>query len=328
MTLLKVENLRTHFFTRNGIVKGVDGVDFSIEKGETLGIVGESGSGKSVTMMTLMRLLPSPPAKVMGGKAFFKGRNLLQLSEKEMRKIRGRHISMIFQDPMTSLNPYLKISRQLMEVLEIHNRSVTRKEARRKAIDMLQKVNIPDPEIRVDQYPHELSGGMRQRVMIAMALISEPDLLIADEPTTALDVTVQSQILALLKQLQEDLNMAMIMITHDLGVVANVSDKIMVMYAGKPVEVGTAEEIFFSNQHPYTRGLLESLPLIEKQQSTLFSIKGLPPDPGHLPPGCSFAPRCVYGDEKCREPREYSMTPGVSETHRISCIRPIQTNKL
>ena len=243
MTLLKVENLKTYFHTRSGVIKGVDGVSFSIEKGETLGIVGESGSGKSVTMMSLMGLLPSPPAKIEGGTAEFQGQDLLKLKESDLRKIRGNKISMIFQDPMTSLNPYLKISRQLTEVLEMHQK-ITRREARRKAIEIMEKVNIPDAALRVDNYPHQFSGGMRQRVMIAMALISEPDLLIADEPTTALDVTIQAQILELLKDLQKELGMAMIMITHDLGVVAGVSDKILVMYAGKPVETGSTDDIF------------------------------------------------------------------------------------
>ena len=317
MTLLKVENLKTYFYTRSGVIKGVDGVSFSIEKGETLGIVGESGSGKSVTMMSLMGLLPSPPAKIEGGTAEFQGQDLLKLKESDLRKIRGNKISMIFQDPMTSLNPYLKISRQLTEVLEMHQK-ITRREARRKAIEIMEKVNIPDAALRVDNYPHQFSGGMRQRVMIAMALISEPDLLIADEPTTALDVTIQAQILELLKDLQKELGMAMIMITHDLGVVAGVSDKILVMYAGKPVETGSTDDIFYRHAHPYTRGLLNSLPTIDGSKTSLYSIQGLPPDPGNLPPGCSFAPRCQHATSGCRE-NKLVTEQFLSSKHMVRC---------
>jgi oligopeptide transport system ATP-binding protein len=318
MALLEVKDLKTYFHTRSGIVKGVDGVSFSIEKGETLGIVGESGSGKSVTMMSLMGLLPTPPAKIESGTAMFGGQDLLKLSDKEMRKIRGNKISMIFQDPMTSLNPYMKISKQLTEVLEMH-KNVTRREAKRKAIEILEKVNIPDAASRVDNYPHQFSGGMRQRVMIAMALISEPELLIADEPTTALDVTIQAQILELLKDLQKDLGMAMVMITHDLGVVAGVSDNILVMYAGRPVERGTADEIFYHHAHPYTRGLLKSLPKIDGERSELYSISGLPPDPSNLPPGCPFAPRCDYATDDCRADKDIIEQTGVSPGHIVKC---------
>lgn len=320
MALLDVKDLRTYFHTRRGIVKGVDGVSFSIDRGQTLGIVGESGSGKSVTMMSLLGLLPSPPAKIESGSALFNGQDLLKLSPKEMQKIRGNKISMIFQDPMTSLNPYLKISRQLTEVLEAH-KNVTKKEARRKAIEILEKVNIPDAAKRIDSYPHEFSGGMRQRVMIAMALISEPELLIADEPTTALDVTVQAQILELLKELQNDIGMAMIMITHDLGVVAGVSDDILVMYAGRPVEKGTAEEIFYHHDHPYTRGLLNSLPKLDGAREELYSIKGLPPDPGNLPPGCPFAPRCDFASSSCTSD-DIEFRAGSNPKHLVKCKLP------
>lgn len=318
MALLEVKDLKTYFHTRGGVVKGVDGVSFSIEKGKTLGIVGESGSGKSVTMMSLMGLLPTPPAKIESGTALFNGKDLLKMSDREMRKIRGNKISMIFQDPMTSLNPYLKISRQLTEVLEAHG-TATRREAKRKAIEVLERVKIPGAANRVDNYPHQFSGGMRQRVMIAMALISEPELLIADEPTTALDVTIQAQIIELLKELQSDLGMAMIMITHDLGVVAGVSDDILVMYAGRPVERGTADEIFYHHAHPYTRGLLKSLPKITGSKEELYSIKGLPPDPSKLPPGCPFAPRCDYATDVCREDKDIPLKNGFSKNHIVKC---------
>jgi oligopeptide transport system ATP-binding protein len=260
--------------------------------------VGESGSGKSVTMMSLMGLVPQPPGRIVGGQAFFDGQDLLRLSEKEMRKVRGKRIAMIFQDPMTSLNPYLKISTQLMEVLTAHE-NISKKDAYRRAIAALEQVGIPEPSLRVDSYPHQFSGGMRQRVVIAMALIAKPDLVIADEPTTALDVTVQAQILELLKQLQKDNGMSLILITHDLGVVAGMSDEILVMYAGRPIERGTADDVFYHHQHPYTAGLLKSIPKIDDDVKELYSIPGLPPDPSKLPLGCAFAPRCAYAMEVC-----------------------------
>ncbi len=297
--LLKVNDLRTYFYTRSGIVKAVDGVGFSVEKGRTLGIVGESGSGKSVTMMSLMGLIPKPPGKIVSGSAIFDGEDLLHMSEKRLRSVRGDRIAMIFQDPMTSLNPYLKISQQLTEVLTEH-RSISHKEARSKAIEMLEKVGIPDASKRIDHYPHQFSGGMRQRVMIAMALIAKPDLLIADEPTTALDVTIQAQILELLKDMQKELGMAIILITHDLGVVASVADEALVMYAGKPMESGLVEDIFYRNAHPYTEGLLSSMPSLESSKKELFSIPGLPPDPSKLPAGCVFSPRCHKSKPICR----------------------------
>lgn len=298
--LLDVKDLRTHFFTRAGVVKAVDGVSFSLSKGETLGIVGESGSGKSVTMMSLLGLIPKPPGKIVGGEAYFDGADLLRLSENQLRKVRGKRIAMIFQDPMTSLNPYLKISTQLMEVLFEHER-VSKKQAYNRAIEALDHVGIPEPHHRIDQYPHQFSGGMRQRVMIAMALIARPELLVADEPTTALDVTVQAQILELLKDLQKETGMAMILITHDLGVVAGMSDEILVMYAGKSVERGTSDEIFYHHQHPYTSGLIRSIPKVEGELTELYSIPGLPPDPSKLPPGCAFAPRCEHAMAVCQQ---------------------------
>lgn len=318
MALLDVKNLKTYFHTRGGVVKAVDGVSFSVEKGKTLGIVGESGSGKSVTMMSLMGLLPMPPGRIESGTAHFAGKDLIQMSASQLRSIRGDRISMIFQDPMTSLNPYMKISKQLTEVLEIH-KNMTFKEAKKKAIEVLDKVGIPDAAKRIDAYPHQFSGGMRQRVMIAMALISEPDLLIADEPTTALDVTIQSQILELLKDLQNDLGMAMIMITHDLGVVAGVSDDILVMYAGKPFEIGSADDIFYNHGHPYTRGLLKSLPKIEGKRETLYSIKGLPPDPSKLPPGCAFAERCDFVTPECRANTDIPYKSFRAPSHVVKC---------
>lgn len=296
--VLDVKNLQTHFYTRSGIVKAVDGVSFSVEKGKTLGIVGESGSGKSVTMMSLMGLIPNPPGKVVGGQAFFDGRDLLCLSENELRKIRGKRIAMIFQDPMTSLNPYLKISTQLVEVLTTHEK-VSKHTAWKRAVDALDQVGIPEPDKRIECYPHQFSGGMRQRVVIAMALIAKPDLVIADEPTTALDVTVQAQILELLKNLQKETGMSLIIITHDLGVVAGMSDEILVMYAGRPVERGSADDIFYQHWHPYTAGLLKSIPRIDGGDNELYSIPGLPPDPSQLPAGCSFAPRCAHALDIC-----------------------------
>jgi oligopeptide transport system ATP-binding protein len=298
--LLEVENLRTYFYLRSGVVKAVDGVSFSVEKGQTLGIVGESGSGKSVTMLSIMGLIPSPPGKILGGLALFQGEDLLQANPKRLRELRGNRVAMIFQDPMTSLNPYLRISTQLGEVLTEHGTNLSSKEVLKKSIQALERVGIPDASKRVQDYPHQFSGGMRQRVMIAMALMGDPDLLIADEPTTALDVTIQAQILDLLKDLQKDKGLGMILITHDLGVVAGMSDEILVMYGGKAVEWGTASDLFYRNHHPYTRGLLASSLSHGEKKSRLQAIPGLPPDPSRLPPGCSFAARCSSAMEACR----------------------------
>lgn len=306
--LLEVEDLRTYFYTRAGIVKAVDGVSFSVDKGETLAIVGESGSGKSVTMMSLLGLIPKPPGKIVGGRALFSGlrgaasQDLLQLSERELQKIRGNSISMIFQDPMTSLNPYLRVSTQLTEVLTIHNPTMSYATAKSMAIESLEQVGIPDAVKRVDYYPHQFSGGMRQRVMIAMALVANPELLIADEPTTALDVTVQAQILEIIKKLQKEKGLAVILITHDLGVVAGMADQVCVMYGGKEIETGDSDDIFYKNHHPYTQGLLHSMPQMdgERNRDALFAIPGLPPDPSRLPKGCAFSPRCHKVMPQCR----------------------------
>ncbi len=317
--LLQVKDLQTYFYTRAGVVKAVDGVSFELTSGQTLGIVGESGSGKSVTMMSLLGLIPQPPGKIVGGSAYFDGINLLTIPEQEKRKIRGKRISMIFQDPMTSLNPYLKISTQLTEVLLEHE-TITHKEALRRAIETMEQVGIPDAAARVNYYPHQFSGGMRQRVMIAMALITKPQLLIADEPTTALDVTVQAQILELLKSLQHDLGMSLIIITHDLGVVAGVSDEVLVMYAGRPVEYGKVDDIFYHPHHPYTHGLLRSIPRVDDVGAELYSIPGLPPDPAKLPVGCPFEPRCSFSGSTCKQSVEIP-TRAISLDHKSVCHR-------
>ena len=296
MAILSVKNLTTRFHTRNGIVHAVENVSFDVEKGQTLGIVGESGSGKSVTCYSLLGLIPQPPGKIHSGTAIFDGIDLLKASEKELRSIRGKRVSMIFQDPMTCLNPFLKISTQLTEPLEIH-KGIKGKEALHKAIDALAEVGIPDPEKRINSYPHEFSGGMRQRVMIAMALITRPELLICDEPTTALDVTVQKQVLDLIKDMQEKLGTAVVMITHDLGVVNQVCDHVNVMYAGRIVESAPAQKIFKSPLHAYTRALLKSIPATHSKGEELYTIPGLPPDLANPPKGCAFMPRNTLGDK-------------------------------
>jgi oligopeptide transport system ATP-binding protein len=299
--ILEVKDLKTHFFTEAGTVKAVDGVSFQLKKGETLGIVGESGSGKSITAMSIMRLIPSPPGRIVGGEIIFKDRDLTKTPEKELQKIRGNEIAMIFQDPMTSLNPVLKIGEQIAEAIIFHQ-GLSKKEAWRKAVKMLEKVGIPQPELRANDYPHQFSGGMRQRAMIAMALSCNPQLLIADEPTTALDVTIQAQILELMNQLKEEYQTAIIMITHDLGVVAELCNNVVVMYAGKPVEITGVETIFEKPKHPYTWGLLSSLPKLEDDyQEKLEPIEGAPPDLRNLPQGCSFVNRCKNAHDKCLE---------------------------
>jgi len=314
--LLSIRDLQTHFRTEDGVVKAVDGVSFDLAEGETLGIVGESGSGKSVTCLSLLRLVPSPPAFFPGGEVRFDDRDLLKLSEAEMEKIRGDKIAMIFQDPMTSLNPYLTVERQLTEVLEVH-RDLSRAEARSLCIEMLGKVGIPSPDKRIDQYPHEYSGGMRQRVMIAMALLCNPRLLIADEPTTALDVTIQAQILELISELKRDLNMGVILITHDLGVVAGTTDRIAVMYAGRIVEYGQTDDVFENPRHPYTRGLLQSVPRLDQQDAELTAIPGLPPDLSALPGGCPFHPRCELANDRCRS--DYPDVVNFQHGHWAAC---------
>jgi peptide/nickel transport system ATP-binding protein len=300
-TILEVRDLRTSFFTENFEVKAVDGVNFSVPKGKTLGVVGESGSGKSITSLSILRLIQNP-GKVVGGQVLFKGTDLLEKTEAEMRKIRGNEISMIFQEPMTSLNPVYTVGQQIGEAFQIHQKS-NKKQAIERSIEMLKLVGIPSPEQRVHQYPHELSGGMRQRVMIAMALACDPELLIADEPTTALDVTIQAQILELMKDLQKRLGMSIIMITHDLGVVAETCDYVAVMYCGKVVEYATVDELFRNPRHPYTAGLLNSLPRhdIDLEDEELSVIKGSVPSPTDMPIGCRFAPRCPYASDICVE---------------------------
>jgi oligopeptide transport system ATP-binding protein len=318
MPLLTVTDLRTHFHTRDGVVRAVDGVSFSLEKGETLGIVGESGSGKSVTCTSLLGLIPQPPGRIESGTAMFDGVDLLHCTPKVARSIRGRRIAMIFQDPMTSLNPYLRISDQLIEPLLIHE-TITRRAALERATSALEEVGIQDAARRVLCYPHEFSGGMRQRVMIAMALITRPELLIADEPTTALDVTVQAQILELIRRLQRERGMAVIFITHDLGVVAGLCDRVQVMYAGRIVETASTADLFARPQHPYTRALQRSIPSLQPKGRTLFAIPGLPPDLTRPIAGCPFAPRCAEAIEACRQ-----LTPSLAEVaprHGSACLR-------
>jgi oligopeptide transport system ATP-binding protein len=298
--LLEVKNLRTYFWTEDGTVKAVDGINFTLRRGETLGIVGESGSGKSVTNLSIIRLIPNPPGKIVDGEILFAGQDLLLLSEDEIRKIRGRRIAMIFQDPMTSLNPFMKISRQLMEMTELHL-GHTRSQAYEHAVKMLETVGIPDARERADNYPHEFSGGMRQRVMIAMALSCEPELLIADEPTTALDVTIQAQILELIKKLKQKTGTSVILITHDLGIVAGMTDHVVVMYAGKVFEQAPTRELFALPGNPYTKGLLRSVPDPTAEQGKLYQIPGQPPDVARLGLGCPFAPRCDRVQEICRQ---------------------------
>ncbi len=317
--LLEVKNLQTYFYTEDGVVKAVDGVDFYIREGETLGMVGESGCGKSVTALSIMRLVPNPPGKIVGGEIIFRGEDLLKKSEAEMRKIRGNKISMIFQEPMTSLNPVYTIGDQIVEAIVLHQK-LSKQEALKKAIEMLSLVGIPEPAKRVRQYPHELSGGMRQRAMIAMALSCNPDLLIADEPTTALDVTIQAQILELIKQLKEEFKMAVLMITHDLGVIAEVSDRVVVMYAGKAVEASDVYTMFKEPKHPYTIGLYNSLPkIIGGRKKRLESIEGVVPIPINLPPGCRFANRCKHTMDICRE-KEPELEPYEgNNNHLVRC---------
>ncbi len=320
--LLSVRDLRVEFRTEGQTIRAVDGVDFDLRRGQTLGIVGESGSGKSVTCKSLMQLIPMPPGRIAGGTVDFEGRDLLRLSRREMRALRGNDISMIFQDPMTSLNPFLKVSRQLTEVLELHQ-GMSRKEARTEAIGMLEKVGIPDPVKRFDQYPHQFSGGMRQRVMIAMALLCRPKLLIADEPTTALDVTIQAQILELIKTLKDEVGTSVILITHDLGVVAGMADELLVMYAGKIAERAPAGPLFKQPAHPYTDGLLKSVPRVDESQHTrLQSIRGLPPVVSELPPGCPFAPRCDYATAACGQ--TYPAARDFGDGQQAHCHHPLR----
>lgn len=314
--ILEVNNLHVTFTTYGGTVQAVRGVNFYLKKGETLAIVGESGCGKSVTSNAVMRLIPDPPGKITNGSIIFKGKNLLNISENKMRSIRGVDISMIFQDPMTALNPTLTIGTQLMEGLMQHQ-NVSKSKAREKALEMMNLVGIPSPEERLKQYPHQFSGGMRQRIVIAIALICEPELLIADEPTTALDVTIQAQILELFKEIQEVTGVSIILITHDLGVVASIADRIAVMYAGKIIETGTKRDIFYRPEHPYTKGLLNSVPRLDLQEKKLASIDGTPPDLFSPPAGCPFAARCSMAMEVCDH--VYPEQTDLTTSHQVNC---------
>jgi oligopeptide transport system ATP-binding protein len=310
--LLEVENLETEFHTSGGIVRAVRGVSFHVHRGETVGIVGESGSGKSVTSLSLMRLIPNPPGRIAGGSVKLDGQEILNLPERQMRAIRGGRMAMIFQDPFSSLNPTMTLGEQVTEAIRAHAK-VSKREARNRALELFRLVRIPSPEIRLKQYPHQISGGQRQRVMIAIAFSTSPELLIADEPTTALDVTVQAQIMALMADFQKRSNAAILLITHDLGVVAEMCDRVLVMYAGQIVEQGTAEQIFRAPKHPYTVGLLESLPQLNAdRRARLVSIPGQPPDLAHLPPGCPFEDRCPRRMDICRtrEPLPTEPEPG------------------
>jgi len=299
--LLQVKDLRTHFFTDEGVVRAVDGISYDVQEGETMGLVGESGCGKSVSALSILRLIPSPPGKIVGGEVWFDGQDLLKVGEEEIRHVRGNRIAMIFQEPMTSLNPVLTIGRQITEALELHLK-MNRNAANRRAVELLEMVGIPEAHTRLNDYPHQFSGGMRQRVMIAMALSCNPKLLLADEPTTALDVTIQAQILEIMARLSSEFKTAVIIITHNLGVVARYADRVNVMYAGKIVESGSAREIYGRPRHPYTLGLLRSVPrLDEARRDKLVPIEGLPPDLANIPPGCSFYPRCSYRVDRCRQ---------------------------
>ena len=314
--LLDVRGLVTEFHSSEGVFKAVDGVSFSVARGETLGIVGESGCGKSVTSLSVMGLIPRPPGKIPAGEIVFEGRDLLTLSSRQMRDVRGNDISMIFQEPMTSLNPVYTVGQQIMEGILLHE-DISEAEARERAIEMLRLVRIPSPEGRVDDYPHQMSGGMRQRVMIAMALACNPKLLIADEPTTALDVTIQAQILDLMRDLRERTGTAIMLITHDLGVIAELADRVVVMYAGKVVEEARVGDLFTDPQHPYTLGLLGSIPKMDVDEVRLATIEGSVPNPYNMPAGCKFNPRCPFADDKCRQevPALIEVKPG----HKVAC---------
>jgi len=315
--LLEVKDLKTRFYTQDGVVHAVNGISYTLHEGETLGIVGESGCGKSVSVLSVMRLIPEPPGKIAGGQVLFNGRDLLKISDSEIRQIRGNRIAMIFQDPMTSLNPVLTIGRQIEEALELHM-GMDRQQARERTIELLEMVGIPQAADRVDDYPHQFSGGMRQRVMIAMALSCNPQILIADEPTTALDVTIQAQIIDLVKKLRDEIGMAIIWITHDLGIIAGLADKVIVMYAGFIVERARVKDLYGDPRHPYTIGLLGSLPrLDEERPEKLATIEGLPPDLIELPPGCPFWPRCQYRIDKCT--KEQPVLQPVGPEHEIAC---------
>ncbi len=318
-TLLEVKGLETRFFTHEGVVCAVNGISYRLDEGETLAIVGESGSGKSVGVMSLIRLIPQPPGKITAGEVWFDGRDLTKLSDDEIRQVRGNRIAMIFQDPMTSLNPVLTIGQQITEALELHL-GMDKEQARKRAVELLELVGIPGAEGRLNDYPHQFSGGMRQRVMIAMGLSCNPQLLIADEPTTALDVTIQAQIIDLAKELKDKIGMAIIWITHDLGVVAGLADRVIVMYGGRIVEEAKVNDLYAKPHHPYTLGLLESIPRLDQaHNSKLVPIEGLPPDLVDMQPGCAFAPRCTYRIDRCLH--ETPPVENVTSTHRVACWR-------
>ena len=318
-TLLEVKNLKTHFFTMEGVVKAVDGVSYELDEGETLGLVGESGCGKSVSALSVMRLIPDPPGKIIDGEILLDGEDILKINMEGMREVRGAKIAMVFQEPMTSLNPVLTVERQITETLQLHM-GMSKLESQRESVNLITRVGIPDPEMRIKQYPHQFSGGMRQRVMIAMALSCNPRLIIADEPTTALDVTIQAQILDLMKSLTTELGVALIVITHNLGVVARYADRVNIMYAGKVIERGEANEIYSNPRHPYTVGLLRSVPRLDlPRRAKLDPIEGQPPDLINLPPGCAFRERCRWAIDKCA-----TDTPELVETsdgHLSACFR-------
>src|SRR3990172_6637571 len=315
--LLQVRDLRTYFFTDDGVVRAVDGISYDIEEGETLGLVGESGCGKSVSALSLLRLIPNPPGKIVGGQVLFEGEDLLKLDEDEIRRVRGNKIAMVFQEPMTSLNPVLTIGRQMTEALELHLK-MDRKGALQRAVQLLEMVGIPEAEARIDDYPHQFSGGMRQRVMIAMALSCNPKLLLADEPTTALDVTIQAQVLEILARLSRELGTAVIIITHNLGVVARYADRVNVMYAGKIVEMASAKELYANPRHPYTVGLLKSVPRLDQaRKQKLEVIDGVPPDLINMLRGCPFFPRCTFRIDRCAE--EVPPLMPVGDKHTAAC---------
>jgi len=319
-TLLEVKDLKTHFFTLDGVVKAVDGVSYELNEGETLGLVGESGCGKSVSALSVMRLIPDPPGKIVNGEILLDGEDILKIGMEEMRRVRGAKIAMVFQEPMTSLNPVLTVERQLTETLQLHM-GMGKQESQRESVNLLTRVGIPDPESRIKHYPHQFSGGMRQRVMIAMALSCNPRLIIADEPTTALDVTIQAQILDLMKSLTTEFGVALIVITHNLGVVARYADRVNIMYAGKVIERGEAREIYANPRHPYTVGLLRSVPRLDlPRRAKLDPIEGQPPDLINLPQGCAFRERCRWAIDKCAT--DMPELVEIGDNHLSACFRP------
>jgi oligopeptide transport system ATP-binding protein len=319
-TLIEVNDLKTRFFTQDGVVHAVNGISYHVDEGETLGIVGESGCGKSVSVLSVMRLIPTPPGKIVGGEVWFEGRDLLKVDQEEIRSVRGNKIAMIFQDPMTSLNPVLTIGQQVSEALQLHM-GMNKEQAKQRSIELLDLVNIPQAADRIGDYPHQFSGGMRQRVMIAMALSCNPQLLIADEPTTALDVTIQAQIIELVKKLRDEIGMSIVWITHDLGIIAGLADRVIVMYAGYIIESATCKEVYSNPRHPYTLGLLGSIPRLDDIKEKLTPIEGLPPDLIGMAPGCPFVPRCRFHKEldlqRCLE--EIPPLEPVGPGHRIAC---------